>query len=66
MACPELAKPDLSRPDLAWHHLFDPSVPAEDELLLAHASVSRHVEDHEQIRDLLGVHPRNVSSFSKL
>ena len=38
-------------------YLFDPAVPAEDKLLFAHAAVPGHVEDHEEIRDLLGVHP---------
>ena len=42
--------------------LLDPTIPAEDKLLLAHAAVTRHVEDHEQIRDLLGVHPRSGGS----
>ena len=37
--------------------LLDPTIPAEDELLLAHAAVSRHVEDHEEIADHLSVHP---------
>ena len=41
------------------HDLLDPAVPAVDELLLAHAAVAGHVEDHEEIRDLLGVHPRS-------
>ena len=38
-------------------HLFDPAVPAEDELLFAHAAVSGHVEDHEEVVDKGGVHP---------
>ena len=37
--------------------LLDPAIPAVDELLLAHAPVTRHVEDHEEITDHLGVHP---------
>ena len=37
--------------------LLDPAIPAVDKLLLAHAPVTRHVEDHEEITDHLGVHP---------
>ena len=45
-------------------YLFDPSIPAEDELLLAHAPVPGDVEDHEQVRDLLGVHPKHCHGLS--
>ena len=38
-------------------HLLYPVVPAEGELLLAHAAVPRRVEDHEHVRDLLQVNP---------
>ena len=38
-------------------YLFDPAVPAEDELLFAHAAVPGHVEDHEEVVDQGGVHP---------
>ena len=41
-------------------HLFDPAVPAEDELLFAHAAVSGHVEDHEEVVDKGGVHPETI------
>ena len=37
-------------------HLGDPAVPAVDKLLHAHTAVTGHVEDHEEIRDLLAVH----------
>ena len=40
----------------ATPHLGDPAVPAVDELLHAHAPVAGHVEDHEEVRDLLAVH----------
>ena len=40
---------------LGLDDLGDPAVPAVDELLHAHAAVPRHVEDHEQIADLLAV-----------
>ena len=38
------------------HDLLDPAVPAVDELLHAHAAVDGHIEDHEEVRDLLAVH----------
>ena len=43
--------------------LLDPTIPAEHKLLLAHTAVSGHVEDHEQIADHLGVHPRQRISL---
>ena len=46
--------------------LLDPAIPAVDKLLLAHAAVTGHVEDHEEIRDLLGVHPGSGISICSL
>ena len=46
-------------------HLFDPAVPAEDELLFAHAAVSGHVEDHEEVIDKGGVHPETIITQHK-
>ena len=40
---------------LGLDNLGDPSVPAIDELLHAHGPVTRRVEDHEQVADLLTV-----------
>ena len=40
---------------LGLDDLGDPAVPAVYELLHAHAAVPRHVEDHEQVADLLAV-----------
>ena len=37
-------------------NLSDPSIPAVDKLLLAHAAITGHVEDHEEVADLLAVH----------
>ena len=37
------------------HHLGDPAVPTVDKLLHAHTAVTGHVEDHEEVRDLLAV-----------
>ena len=38
-------------------NLLYPAVPTVDEFLLAHTPVTRDVEDHEEVADLLGVHP---------
>lgn len=40
---------------LGLDNLGDPSVPAVDELLHAHRPVTRRVEDHEQVANLLTV-----------
>ena len=44
-------------------NLFDPSIPAEDKLLSAHAPISRHIEDHKQIIDHGGIHSREKFEY---
>ena len=39
-----------------FSNLSDPAIPAVDKLLGAHTAITRHVEDHEEVTDLLAVH----------
>ena len=45
--------------------LHNPVVVAEPELLPAHAAVPRHVEDHEDVRHLLGVQSGRETKYIK-
>ena len=47
-------------------HLFNPAIPAEHKLLLAHAAVSGDIEDHEEVTDELSVHPDNTLLMTNL
>ena len=47
-------------------HLFNPAIPAEHKLLLAHAAVSGDIEDHEEVTDELSVHPDHTLLMTNL